>query len=241
MQEFYAEDHRRFARNGLAGKWGISLVVSLLAGILGGTGARVNLNSVLNRTDLHQSLSYYSYAWNEERFQTIIAIILIIYLIFLAWVIVGNGIRLGYCLYYIRLMRGKPPAVSCLFSRMRYVFKATGLAVEIGFFTSLWSLLFVIPGIIASYRYSQAFYIMAERPDVGIKEAINLSKQMMDGRKGRLFCLQLSFIGWAILAILSCGIGFLWLVPYQEAANASFYLDTAYNRFYFVSRPDSYE
>lgn len=86
-----------------------------------------------------------------------------------------------------------------------------------------WSLLFVIPGIVAAYRYSMATYIMAENPNMQATEAIERSKTLMDGRKGDLFCLDLSFIGWALLAVLTAGIGNLWLVPYMTVSRAAFY------------------
>lgn len=80
--------------------------------------------------------------------------------------------------------------------------------------TRLWGLLFVIPGIVKSYSYSLMFFILAEYPDVGVTKAMNLSKEMTRGKKADLFVLDLSFIGWFILCILSAGIGFLWLSPY---------------------------
>lgn len=92
-------------------------------------------------------------------------------------------------------------------------------------FIWLWSLLFIVPGIIAAYRYRLAPYLMAENPNLGIREAVNMSKELMAGHKWRLFCLNLSFIGWGILSALTCGIGDLWLNPYIYAANAAFYVD----------------
>ena len=66
-------------------------------------------------------------------------------------------------------------------------------------------MLFIIPGLIATYRYAMAPYIMAEHPEMGIMEAIEASKQMMDGNKWSLFCLDFSFIGWMILSVLTSG------------------------------------
>ena len=80
-----------------------------------------------------------------------------------------------------------------------------------------------IPGIIAAYRYSMATYIMAENPTIAPTEAIERSKALMDGRKGDLFCLDLSFFGWALLTVLTAGIGALWLTPYMAVSRAAFY------------------
>ena len=88
-----------------------------------------------------------------------------------------------------------------------------------------WSLLFIIPGIIAGYSYAMTRYILAERPELTAQEALEHSRTMMAGNRWRLFCLQLSFIGWDILAALTLGIGNLWLNPYKQAATAAFYRD----------------
>lgn len=87
----------------------------------------------------------------------------------------------------------------------------------------LWTLLLIIPGIIAGIKYSQAFYILNENPDMNPNDILKKSSQMMEGHKMRFFVLQLSFIGWGILAMLTFGIGFLWLTPYIVTTMANFY------------------
>ncbi|MCF0174532.1 MAG: DUF975 family protein, partial [Bacteroidales bacterium] len=89
----------------------------------------------------------------------------------------------------------------------------------------LWSLLLVIPGIIKAFSYALVPYIISENPNLSPEEAISQSSKMMEGHRLDLFILYLSFIGWFILAVLTAGIGFLWLCPYISAAKASFYLD----------------
>lgn len=89
----------------------------------------------------------------------------------------------------------------------------------------LWTLLLIIPGIIKSYSYALTPYILVEHPEMSANEAIKESMRLMDGHKFDLFYLQLSFIGWAILSILSLGLGFFWLIPYQMTAQAAFYRD----------------
>lgn len=92
-----------------------------------------------------------------------------------------------------------------------------------GLYVLLWSFLFVIPGIIASYSYSMTAFIMIEHPDLSVNEAITRSKEIMRGNRWRLFCLQISFIGGQLLSALTCGIGFLFLRPYMNASFAAFY------------------
>ena len=95
-------------------------------------------------------------------------------------------------------------------------------------FTFLWSLLFIIPGIVKSYAYSQAYYIYYDTYQTtgqtpGYLDTITASRRIMDGHKGQLFWLDLSFIGWHLLAVLTLGIGYLWLSPYIAATKAAFY------------------
>ena len=94
-----------------------------------------------------------------------------------------------------------------------------------GVFIALWSLLFVIPGIIKTFSYAMTPYILEEHPELTANEAIDHSRAMMKGHKFDLFWLYLSFIGWGILCIFTLGIGLLWLVPYMQTAQASFYED----------------
>jgi uncharacterized membrane protein len=92
-------------------------------------------------------------------------------------------------------------------------------------FIFLWSLLFIIPGIIKSFSYSMTFYILADNPDLRPQEAIERSREMMRGHKWRLFTLYLSFIGWFFLALLTFGIGMFFLEPYIQQSVANFYED----------------
>ena len=87
----------------------------------------------------------------------------------------------------------------------------------------LWSLLLFIPGLIKAFSYAMTPFILEENPELSASEAIHRSRMMMRGHKFDLFWLGLSFIGWIILGLLSFGIGFLWLAPYMETAQAAFY------------------
>lgn len=97
------------------------------------------------------------------------------------------------------------------------------LTFLIGLYTVLWSLLLIVPGIIKAYSYSMSYYILAENPGMTASEAIQKSKEMTDGHKLDLFVTDLSFIGWGLLASLSLGIGYLWLVPYRNITMANIY------------------
>ncbi len=90
-------------------------------------------------------------------------------------------------------------------------------------FIFLWSLLFLIPGIVKSYSYSMAYYIQQDDPSKDWRTALNESRAMMRGYKGKLFLLDLSFIGWYILGALCFGIGILFVAPYVTMARTNFY------------------
>jgi uncharacterized membrane protein len=140
--------------------------------------------------------------------------------------ILMGPIMVGICSYFITLIRteNSEEDLGAMFNGFKTGFgdnMVTGLLVTI--FTFLWSLLFIIPGIVKSYSYAMAFYIRNDHPEYTATEAITKSREMMKGYKGKLFLLDLSFIGWAIIGMLCCGIGILWVYPYMEMARAHFY------------------
>ena len=104
-----------------------------------------------------------------------------------------------------------------------------GQSVLLGFLRelliALWSLLLVVPGIVKSYSYAMAFYIRQEKgkKQTDAIDCITQSRQMMDGHKWQLFCLDLSFIGWYLVGALCFGVGVLFVTPYHEVARANFY------------------
>lgn len=98
---------------------------------------------------------------------------------------------------------------------------ATGFLVTV--FTALWSLLFVIPGIVKTYSYAMSYFISLDHPELSSNDCITESRRMMDGQKMRLFLLDLSFLGWYIVGALCLGIGTLWVDAYHRMARANFY------------------
>ena len=95
----------------------------------------------------------------------------------------------------------------------------------VNLFTFLWALLLIIPGIMKAFSYALTPYIIMDEPELTARQAITRSCEIMEGRRWKLFCLYLSFIGWGILSLLTFGIGFLWLAPYMNASIAAFYED----------------
>lgn len=233
----YAEDFRRIAREALRGKWALAVGTGFVAMLLGAEsgggsgggngGGSGNGGSGGVWNDIGDLLST---GWGRTILFGIVGMLSILLLWGLITFIIGGVIELGYCRFNKNLIKGTNPQFSDLFSQFNLFGKAFGLRLVTSIFIFLWTLLLVIPGIVAAYRYSMAFYIMDDNPSVDIMEAIRQSKAMMQGNKGRLFCLHLSFIGWAILCLFTCGIGFLWLTPYVNAATAAFYLEVSGQR-----------
>lgn len=231
-----AADFRQTARLALAGKWGIALAVTLVAALLGGAGnTGFNVDFTVDAGDLSNIYGRDGFnlaavlAWlglpSVWLTSAVASISGIAFIYAIAVLVVGGAVELGHNLYYIRLIRGESAGFDTLFSRFEIFLKALGLRLFMLLFILLWALLLIIPGIIATYRYRMAPYLMAEHPEMGIREAVNESKRMMMGYKGRWFCLDLSFIGWILLCVLTLGIGFLWVNPYRAAASADFYLN----------------
>lgn len=106
----------------------------------------------------------------------------------------------GYTLYCMAIRRRERTEFLTLFDGFSFVGKLILLSIVISLFVFLWSLLFVIPGLIAAYRYSFAFYNLYEDPDIGVMEALEMSKRQTMGYKAQLFTLDLSYIGWTLLA-----------------------------------------
>ena len=119
--------------------------------------------------------------------------------------------------------KGTLPEAGALFAPFKQYARTVGAVLLVFVYTLLWTLLLVIPGIIKAYSYSMTFYILRENPEMTAGDAITASQKMMDGHKMDLFLLSLSFIGWAILASITIGIGYLWLIPYIYTAYAAFY------------------
>lgn len=116
--------------------------------------------------------------------------------------LLGGILSAGFALYCMAIRRGQRAEFLTLFDGFSFVGKIIGLSIVTTVFTFLWSMLFIIPGIIAAYRYRFAMYNLLENPDLEILEALNMSKQQTFGYKGQLFVLDLSYLGWGLLASL---------------------------------------
>ncbi len=133
------------------------------------------------------------------------------------------SLSLGIIMVYLKLINEQSFKAGDIFEGFYDWWSAFKVTFLEGLFIFLWSLLLIVPGIIKSYSYAMAIYILAENKGMSALEAINKSKKMMDGHKMDLFVLQLSFLGWALLVIVTLGIAAIWVAPYMHATYANFY------------------
>jgi uncharacterized membrane protein len=133
-------------------------------------------------------------------------------------------VMVGWKLYCLRASREEDTgSVETLFVCFKQFWRFLCAQLLIELFVMLWTFVFIIPGIIASYAYTQTFYIMLDNPDLSPLEAIRASKQLMRGHKFEYFTLQLSFLGWAYLSIFTFGLLGIWLNPYMQVTMANYY------------------
>lgn len=215
--------YRERARMMLSGKWVMAILVTLVAWILGGVliysftrfTVRVNVEDLSELPDFF--INYMAIVGSISSALGTIQFI------------IGGTVQLGYCKYLLKLhdneVGEERPGIRDLFSQFGRFADGFVLSLLTGIYIFLWMLLFIIPGIVAAYKYAMAPFILLENPDMKPKEALAASKELMHGHKWELFVLDWSFIGWLLLSALTLGIGNLWLTPYMNAARAAFYRD----------------
>ena len=214
------------AWNSLKGKYWMAFVVTLVMGVLASFGSTM----ISTSQQLMEVVGMVEPAQMDSTMAigalVVSGISLVICLIGLAIsVFVGNAAEVGLANYYIKNTDSNPTfADAFLGFKVKYG-RNIGTLLLMGIKIALWSLLFVIPGIIKTYEYAMIPYILADDAEISSKEAFKKSKAMMNGNKWRLFKLNFSFIGWTLLAIVTCGVGTFFLVPYVAAANAEFYVE----------------
>ncbi|QNQ80416.1 DUF975 family protein [Lactobacillus sp. PV034] len=222
------------ARSLLSGHWGwgvaIALVNSIFAGML---GSATSTSTVHGLDDLTKILNFEGLDIDKIELSVSTQTTVVLSLLVAAMI--------GYSIFYtfLRLVDTKETgnvatgALSAITSKRILPTFLTSFMT--GIFVFLWSLLLIVPGIIKGYAYSMAPYIVKDLTDTGKEveptEAINLSREIMKGHKWQLFCLDLSFIGWFVLSIITLGIGFLWLRPYFGVTRANYYRHLVGDRF----------
>lgn len=216
--------------------WG--LLVCLVGGILSGGGGVISLpfnfnyNFNGNTNGFDKSGDFFRNAPNID--WSIIATFLVIFLIIFTIIIIfsiiykiflGNAVKVGMNKYFLEARKDNVKFTNLFYSfnGLRYL-NIVKAMVWMDLFVFLWSLLFIIPGIIKQISYSMVPYIMAENPNMRYDDALKLSMKMTDGEKAEIFVLGLSFLGWLFLGVLCCGFGLVFVYPYYYATFAELYI-----------------
>lgn len=200
----------------------ISLIFSLLSSYLLGGYTPEDLQQITRH--LEQGNVEYAYAYAVELVPAPSA-----QLINLVMQLVMNVVSVGFIIFIFNTIRVNAPCYGNLLDGFGMPVKIIVLNLLIGIFVMLWSLLFFIPGIIAAYRYRLAVYLLIDHPEYSPMQCIRESKRLMQGRKWELFTLDLSFFGWAMLAVVPV-IGWIveiWNTPYFATTYALYYQELA--------------
>lgn len=223
----FAKDFRRYAREALKNYWVLAILVGVVAVLLGGesistgNGIELSWNFETGALTLDGPLmDPYVVSGLGVITTSLIASIILQAILHL---VIGGTISLGYAQFNLNVIDDTNPQFMDIFSQLSRFKSAFCLSLLREIYVTLWSLLFLIPGVIASLSYSMAYYIMLENPEMSASEAISASKELMNGYKFKLFCLDFSFIDWEILSMFTFGLGDLVIQPYKEAARAAFY------------------
>ena len=220
----YARDFRARARAAIKGHWGTAIAVALVAAILAGSNPMFSV-TVSSQNSYSDYLGDYIDLSNYLNWQMLSLLATVLVVGSLLALVIGGCIEMGQATFNLHLMLGQRAVFPDLFSQFHRLGAGIAIVILRSVFVWLWSLLFVIPGIIATYRYAMMPFLMAEFPDLGALDAMRESKRLMQGNKWRLFCLEMSFLGWAFLCMFTLGIGMLWLLPYMASARTAFYLE----------------
>ena len=199
---------RALGRNALAGKWQ-SAIIAVIVYTLCVQLPPAILNTLfgVDMGELYSMNMGYSYNVGVDGYSTVYnSMPAYSPLSGIYSLLVTGAMDLGLTLFFLAMFRRQIVGIGDVFLGFERYGKALGLFLFQGLFIVLWSLLFIVPGIIAAIRYSQAFLILADDPNKGIRQCMDESKMMMRGNKAKHFCMSLSFIGWAILASIPAGV-----------------------------------
>jgi len=133
------------------------------------------------------------------------------------------AIIVGFCLILIGMTKNIAPQFGDMFRAANLFGRALWLCFIIYVFTTLWSMLLIVPGIIKCISYSMSYFVLAEKPDLTARQALSESKRIMDGNKMSFFVLMLSFIPWMLLCMVTLGIAGIYVAPYISTTIANFY------------------
>lgn len=208
------------AKESLKGKWGEGVLTTLIYTLIPSGIAFVStfvIIFLLTVVLLSQGLGEETVTGLTNGVSNVISIIIGIFI---------APLTVGFVGFYLKLARNQETKLTELFEGYKKSFgNSIGAYILSMLYIFLWSLLFVIPGLMKSYSYSMMYFIIADEPDILASKALEKSKEMMQGHRWELFVLHLSFLGWTLLAGCTCYIGMLWLTPYMQTTMSNFYMN----------------
>lgn len=231
-----ARDFRKSAFEALRGRWGLAVIAGVLASLLGvSTGPTISFNYNSSADSDSSNQIYMDFKDIEPDLLIGILIfagvaLVIGLIVAVIFFVLGSTVTLGYSKFNLAIIDNREAKIGNLFEYFNIWKSAAMTQLWRVLYTFLWSLLFIVPGVVAAYSYAMTPYIKAEFPEIAPKEAVAASKKLMYGNRYRLFCLDMSFFGWTLLCVLTFGVGFLWLNPYINAAKADFYREISGTR-----------
>ena len=214
------------AWNSLKGKYWRAFLVILVLGLLASIGTSLETGSQ-NLTDMLNLVDPSEMDETMELGATVVGTIATVMAVvgMAISLFVGNAADVGLAHYFILNTDSKPSFADAFYGfKVKYL-RNIGTLLLVGIKIVLWSCLLLIPGIIKSVEYSIIPYILADDAEITSKEAFRKAKEMMMGNKWRLCKLYISFFGWFVLCVVTCGLGTPFLLPYVSAANAEFYAE----------------
>lgn len=238
---YRARDFRAAARRALQGFWLMAILVTFVASILGGVaqtgvGFRASADYEIDTAELDtlpgadESALVEIIHWTDavnQRHPEMKVFFAVASVLGTIQLIIGGPITLGYNRFKLHRLDGQEAVFADLFSCFDRFLDGLWMRIRILLQVFAWALLLVIPGVVAAYRYAMVPYLMADHPEMTVAQAFERSKAMMNGHKGDLFLLHLSFIGWWLVSALTLGLGALVVVPYEQFSEAAFYRNLA--------------
>lgn len=224
MEQINVKEVKYKAKQALSGRWGIAICALVIVGAINSGGYFIDyvlkmstMMSAITKSSLDGAVDYASVMKDYHTPLWVSAISII-------FALIAAPLYVGCAKLFIGITRGHDMELSVIFKPFKNAPKIVFLNIYTTILVFLQTLLFIIPGIIAAYRYALVTYIVAEDEDISITDAVKMSKELMQGHKFKLFIMQISFIGWGILSLLTCGIlAVAYVNPYYNAAMAEFY------------------
>ena len=143
-------------------------------------------------------------------------------------IIILGPLQLGFSKFILSFIedRSKSSFKDLLygFTSIKILIKSCAINLIIITGTFIGTILLIVPGIIWAFAFSQTYFVLIDNPEMKLMECLRKSYKLMDGFKGELFMLELSFIGWVIVCVLTLGIGLIWYIPYHEITLGNFYM-----------------